>query len=90
MARHADFTITTGMPIYFLLLRPPLARATRQQRNTNGLLRQYFPTGTDLSVHSQADFDGVAAELNDRPRKTLNWRKPSEALNDLMVNAMSA
>jgi transposase, IS30 family len=88
MARHAEFTIATGMPVYFCDAHSPWQCGSNE--NTNGLLRQYFPTGTDLSLHSQADLDGVAAELNGRPRKTLNWRKPSEALNDVMVSAMSA
>jgi IS30 family transposase len=80
MAQHAQLRIQTGLPVYFCDPRSPWQRGTNE--NTNGLLRQYFPKGTNLARHSAEDLAAVAATLNNRPRKTLDWRTPAEALNE--------
>ena len=76
MAEHAQLTRNTGMKVYFCDPYSPWQRGSNE--NTNGLLRQYFPKGTDLSGYSQEYLDGVADELNGRPRMTLGWSKPIE------------
>src|SRR5215218_7412562 len=80
MAQHAQLRIDTRLQVYFCDPQSPWQRATNE--NTNGLLRQYFPKGTDLARHSPDDLAAVAAALNTRPRKTLGWRTPAEVLNE--------
>ncbi len=80
MAQHAQLRIDTGLPVYFCDPQSPWQRGTNE--NTNGLLRQYFPRGTDLARHSRYDLQAVAHALNSRPRKTLGWRTPAEAFDE--------
>ena len=82
MAAHAQFSVKTGVPVYFCDPRSPWQRGSNE--NTNGLLRQYFPKRTEIAHYTQADLDDVAAELNDRPRQTLGWRSPSQALDEVL------
>jgi len=84
MAAHARISIDTGINIYFCDPHSPWQRGSNE--NTNGLLRQYFPKGTDLSVHTAAYLDEVAAELNNRPRKRFDWDSPTQVLNQLLSN----
>lgn len=85
MANHAQLRITAGLEIYFCDPRSPWQRGTNE--NTNGLLRQYFPKGTDIGRYAERELDAVAATLNNRPRKTLEWKTPAEALNELLSSA---
>ncbi len=85
MAQHAQLRIDTGLAIYFCDPQSPWQRGTNE--NTNGLLRQYFPKGTELSRHSSGDLDAVSLALNTRPRKSLGWKTPSEALDELLSSA---
>jgi IS30 family transposase len=82
MAGHKSFTLATDMQVYFCDPASPWQRGSNE--NTNGLLRQYFPKGSDLSIHSADDISAVAAALNARPRKTLGWKTPAEALDELL------
>ena len=80
MSQHAKLSIDTGLEVYFCNPQSPWQRGTNE--NTNGLLRQYFPKGTDLSAHKANELKAVALALNTRPRKTLGWRTPAESLSE--------
>jgi IS30 family transposase len=88
MAQHVRLRIDTGIEVYFCDPHSPWQRGTNE--NTNGLLRQYFPKGTDLSAHSPDALAAVAFALNTRPRKTLGWRTPGEALDEVLRSAHTA
>ena len=82
MRRHAQISIATGLDIYFCDPAKPWQRGSNE--NTNGLLRQYFPKGTDLSSFTADELDYVSWEMNQRPRKTLGWDTPAQALDKLV------
>jgi IS30 family transposase len=88
MSQHSQLRIATGVQIYFCDPQSPWQRGTNE--NTNGLLRQYFPKGTDLSRHSASDLEAVAMVLNTRPRKTLGWKTPAEALHEHVKSIQQA
>ena len=84
MAQHATLRVQAGLPVYFCDPHSPWQRGSNE--NTNGLLRQYFPKGTDLSRYTAEDLAAVAATLNSRPRKTLGWKTPAEALGEYLTH----
>jgi IS30 family transposase len=84
MAQHAELHMDTGLIVYFCDPQSPWQRGSNE--NTNGLLRQYFPKGTDLSRHTVQELDAVAHSLNTRPRKTLGWKTPSEVLDKIVTD----
>ena len=85
MAHHAQLKVQTGLPVYFADPHSPWQRPSNE--NTNGLLRQYFPKGTDFTRYGPEDLDAVARALNERPRKTLGYKTPAEAMNELLSAA---
>lgn len=88
MARHLQVSAETGIKVYFCDAASPWQRGTNE--NTNGLLRQYFPKGTDISRWSAEEIEAVAHALNSRPRKTLGWKTPAEAFNEHLLSLQQA
>ena len=88
LSAHAQFALETGTKVYFADPHSPWQRPTNE--NTNGLLRQYFPKGTDLSRWSAEDLEAVAFELNNRPRKTLGWKTPAEVFEEQIHSLQKA
>ena len=88
MRKHKDFTLASQMQVYFCDPQSPWQRGTNE--NTNGLLRQYFPKGTSLAGHTPPHLAAVADELNGRPRKTLGWKTPAEALAEVLAQDTAA
>jgi IS30 family transposase len=88
LAQHAQLKIDTGIAVYFADPHSPWQRGSNE--NTNGLLRQYFPKGTDLARWSDEDLQAVAATINGRPRKTLKWKTPAETLDDQLASIEQA
>jgi len=83
MSEHRSFSLATDMAVYFCDPASPWQRGSNE--NTNGLLRDYFPKGTDLSLHGNDELTRVAAELNGRPRKALDWDTPTERISALLA-----